>query len=200
MNERFKWYEGDIEILNEEAAKAFNPNQPRARDGKWTGTGGGGATEGPDSESLKQHVQMIADFQSQQGQVWAHDFVAKHGKAYKFNEASLEGGIAQQCYKNAALEAMSNPDVTYVEGFVSVYGVPIAHAWVVTEDGVVRDVTIAGSKKDKGMIRGYFGVPIKTGFLSRTLLKSKVYGILVGSDNPKTVKLVIEADPKDVVA
>jgi hypothetical protein len=158
----------------------------------------------PADGGLKQYLQMVTQFDGNRPS--AMKFVLEHGQAYKTDDHTYLGGEVHECYKNAALASFSQshkdlPEkdeghLTYVEGFVSVYGVPIAHAWTVNQDGVVRDVTLTDNKG----VKGYFGVPIKQNYLQKTLVKNKYYGILTGQDNPKALARLLKDDPKDIVA
>ena len=69
---------------------------------------------------------------------------------------------------------MWNKDLTYVEGFVAIHGVPIEHAWCVDANGVVVDPTI----ENVNQVVAYYGVPFKTEYLKRAILVNDVYGLL----------------------
>src|ERR1019366_9509755 len=91
-----------------------------------------------------------------------------------------------------ALAAIGNPSLTYVEGYITVHGVPIKHAWTVDEDGQVVDSTIDGA----GKVDNYFGVPFSTTYLEKTLVKNKVYGLL-DFNSLKTLKPLLRGDEKE---
>lgn len=99
-----------------------------------------------------------------------------HGRQFIFDSLSYAGkrGKAHGCYMNAGRIALDDSSKTYVEGYVSVHGVPIEHAWVVDADGKVQDPTITGPEG----ILGYFGLPIKTEYLRDTILKKGTWGVL----------------------
>ena len=105
-----------------------------------------------------------------------NDFMLAHGREYAFNAESFAGPRAErkQCYANATHLALYNNDLTYVEGYVSIHGVPIEHAWCVDADGVVVDPTI----EDVGQVLAYFGVPFKTEYVKRAIIMNDVYGLL----------------------
>lgn len=118
-----------------------------------------------------------------------YQFVLRHGQPYTANTKTYAGprGTMHQCFKNAALEALSNPDRTYVEGYVVVHGIPIEHAWTVDKTGQIYDPTI-----DPGIeVSGYYGVPFDTGYLQQSLLRNKVYGLL-GHKSRKTLEPLLE--------
>lgn len=197
----------EIEKIKAEQLAKFNPNHDER--GRFSSAdSSGGASEGSTTSlpsevpnltkgntDLKQYLEMVDSMHK--GQPNVAKMLIDHGRGFEVDAESFIGGTPQQCYKNAAQAAWSDPELTYVEGYVGIHGVPIAHAWTTDKTGKVRDVTL--SKDAAKMVTGYYGVPIKRDFLTATLLKSKVYGILTGSDNPKTVQSVITAAPADVV-
>lgn len=121
-------------------------------------------------------------------------FVLENGIPYTVNEKTFEGPRApmRECYKNAALDAINHKDRTYVEGYVSVHGVPIEHAWTVDASGQVYDSTIHANDA----VAGYFGVPFSQEYLFKALLKNKVYGLL-GMESRKTLEPLLKGDAKD---
>jgi hypothetical protein len=84
-----------------------------------------------------------------------------------------ECGAQKECYKNSALLALSNRDLTYVEGYVIPSGVPIpvAHAWCVDRQNNVIDVTL----REPG--KAYLGIHFDRDFLTSRMLETEVYGI-----------------------
>lgn len=138
-----------------------------------------------DPTGLRKHAELVASLYGDQ--LNTHRFVLTHGHTWPHDEGSFVGGTPHQCFMNATLAAWYDPELTYVEGFVSVHGVPIAHAWVVDRVGKVRDVTIG----DPSGILGYFGVPFETDWLQQELLRSKYYGVLTGNARPKNLERVL---------
>ena len=100
----------------------------------------------------------------------------KDGQPYHMDAQTFAGPRRKlkECYKNAASAALDDPDLTYVEGVVSVMGIPIDHAWNVDKAGNVRDPTFPNGNH----LGGYFGIPFKTDYLRKTLLKNERYGLL----------------------
>ena len=102
------------------------------------------------------------------------NFIITHGRPYGTDDKTFSGrrGKKHCCYMNAGRIAMADATLTYVEGYATVCGVPIEHAWTVTETGVVRDPTVKA-----GSVEEYFGVPFKTDYLRRTIVKTGVWGL-----------------------
>src|SRR4051812_34444488 len=104
---------------------------------------------------------------------WPHnklvEFMLEHGRDYTIGPATFAGPRDEpgRCYMNAALLALRFDHLTYVEGMVAVYGVPISHAWCVDASDVVLDTTLDRSMVDGKFdrISDYFGVPFRTDYL-----------------------------------
>jgi hypothetical protein len=90
-------------------------------------------------------------------------FMLEHGRDYPVGQHtfSLPRAEPKACFRNAAILAFKLPHLTYVEGKVGVFGVPIEHAWCIDEEGVVVDPTIDRNITDGTFERigPYFGVP-----------------------------------------
>lgn len=101
-------------------------------------------------------------------------FLLKHGQ--QWTPAALPPTIKRMtmklCFFNAAKLAMKHKELTYVEGFGNCI-IPVQHAWCVDAKGNVIDPTW-----EKPEEATYFGIPFKTDFLKKFLLRSKVYGLL----------------------
>jgi hypothetical protein len=119
----------------------------------------------------------------------------QYGRDYSIGPATFDGPRleAKACFMNATHEAIANPWLTYVEGYVAVYGVPIQHAWLVDVDGTVVDPTLT----DDGRVLGYFGVPFITAYVHKAVKLNKLYGVLdyfyAGKTAPKLYELGLEA-------
>lgn len=116
-----------------------------------------------------------------------------HGRTMKFDAAkTYEGKRGQQhmCFMNAGRLALDG-NGTYCEGYVSIHGVPVEHAWVLRK-GLVIDPTITSAKG----IDEYYGISIKTDYLRTTILRTKMWGVL----SPMTNKDILTDDPKDILA
>ena len=102
-------------------------------------------------------------------------FVLQHGKQY--NVAPLKDkhwllrGKIKECFCNAALAAMWNKGLTYVEGYACGV-IPVLHAWCVDKHGDVVELTWPEVGTD------YYGVPFNRKFLARQLCKTKQYGLI----------------------
>ena len=88
-------------------------------------------------------------------------------------------GPINQCYANAYHLVESHPELTYVEGYATVYGLPIAHAWAVTRDGTVLDPTWYNPKiAARPEEHAYFGVPIPFEQVKKTVRSRGEYGVI----------------------
>lgn len=130
-------------------------------------------------DSLKSHLQMVKGIEPKT----AEGVVADQGRIYPFSESSYKCDKGEQglCYMNAGRIAMHDPSKTYVEGFISVHGVPIQHAWLADENGHVIDPTL----KDGKGVKAYIGVPFKQDYVTKTALRTKYWGILSKQTNKK---------------
>jgi len=149
--------------------------------------------------NLKDHLKIVADMLRGHNTLpksWRYspaDLLIAHGKSYPVNPETFKTkrGEAHACYMNAGRAALDNPAETYVEGYVSVHGVPINHGWTIDKNGKVIDITTGG----KGIVE-YFGVPIKTNYLRKTILRTRVWGLL----DPRHNEQIYKDDPKVYVA
>ncbi len=165
---------------DEDLGKAYDPDQPR--DGRGRFSSGGGSRDSAQvpprddqakaADGLREFAAMVAGVQGKGPAA----IVSDSGRAYHFEEDSFGGSKRTQgkCYQEAGRAALADPSLTYVEGYVSVHGVPIEHAWTADSSGKVWDSTL----KDSAGIKGYFGVPFKTDYLRETILRTKVWGLL----------------------
>lgn len=105
------------------------------------------------------------------------DFMLKYGKDYPIGPKtfSLPKKRQGQCFMNATHLVLEDRSLTYVEGQVIIYGVPIDHAWVVDPDGFVLENTL---RADKENIFSYFGVPFRTDYVLKATQRNSVYGLL----------------------
>lgn len=149
------------------------------------------------AKALTGYLKQIADIQQRPGSVSTPEFILQHGKSYVANEKTYEGprDPMKQCYKNATLQAISNEDLAYVEGYVSVHGVPIEHAWNVDKTGQIYDTTI---NPDLG-VSGYFGVPFSRDYVEKSALKNKYYGLL-GYHSRKSLEPLLKGETKNFKA
>lgn len=105
------------------------------------------------------------------------ELMLEFGQPYAVNENTYADPRwePRQCYKNATRMALFSDDYTYVEGYITVHGIPIPHAFVVDGRGNVIDQTL---QPPYGMIAGYFGIPFDKTYLVDRLLESQTYGML----------------------
>ena len=112
-------------------------------------------------------------------------FLLRYGRSWEFNEASLAvpQGEKHQCYRNAAMLALDNPEFIYVEGQTIIIpasgegGIPIDHAWCVNEDGIVAEPTLG----DISFVGAYFGVPFSRSYLTKTVQRLRYWGLIEGN-------------------
>ena len=128
------------------------------------------------------------------GKNFPNDFLLDHGIEYPFDASSFEGerGEQKQCYMNATWAALNNPDLTYVEGKVWVYGIGIDHAWCIDPSGKVIDPTLVIENDDLSRIGAYLGVPFREAYLRKATIWNKVYGLLDYWSAPKTAPKLYE--------
>lgn len=183
--------------------KAFNPNQPREPKGspiggQWTSSNAGATAEPEKKSGIRSYVEMVAQgFGGQRNP--AHDWFANHGQNFIIDEETFIGGEPKQCYKNAFRAMMSNEfggedseELSYVEGFIAVHGVPIHHAWLVTKDGKVRDYTLR--EESRSYVTEYFGVPLDWEYVTKATLKQGVYGLTTGDSYRAFAQILKDGD------
>src|ERR1700686_2108635 len=170
---------GEPDLADLALEKSFNPDQPRDDRGRFSS--GGSSPRNVDippredqdtaATGLKSFADMVAKIQPR----GTDGIISASGKPYHFDDKSFAGShkTMGMCYQEAGHAALGDHRLTYVEGYVSVHGVPIHHAWTVDEEGRVHDPTL----KDGAGVKGYFGVPFKTGYLRETILRTKVWGL-----------------------
>jgi hypothetical protein len=146
-------------------------------------------------QGLMQMLEFMAKHQNEES---AAARLLKHGMAYPVGPGTFLGrkGKRHMCFMNAAHKALEG-EGTYVEGYVLMRGIPIEHAWVVDEAGVVIETTIPKNMADK--INLYYGIPFKREFLIEVLLKTKYYGLLGWLTYDQTNKL-LNAAPQEALA
>lgn len=126
-------------------------------------------------------------------------FMLNHGRDYVVGSKTYAGprGAPQSCYMNATNLAIStqldDSPLIYVEGSISVCGVPIDHAWCINADGIVIDPTLKPDKE----VTDYFGVPFQTDYVRKAILRNKVYGLLDIMQARKTLPKLIELGLED---
>ena len=109
--------------------------------------------------------------------VLKHGLLFKHGPNVTPTEREYSATTAKECFLNATHAALEHRDLTYVEGFAYNGILPIHHAWLVDEDGVVHDPTWASMQGREGDADIYIGIPFKTDWLLRHLAEKETYGV-----------------------
>lgn len=97
------------------------------------------------------------------------EFVLKKGQSFEAGDCI--GGVAKQCFNNALLYSLSN-NLTYVEGYILVYCIPILHAWVLDKENKVVEVTL------KEFSSEYYGVKFNSDYVFYIADKRSISGIL----------------------
>lgn len=142
---------------------------------------------------LRQHMEMR---RQAFGPNLPNDFMLQYGRTYTITPDTYSGprGEPKNCYGNATHLATFDSRLTYVEGYTSIHGVPIEHAWLADADGNVIDPTIEGAD---GRIGEYFGVPFITEYVRKATRANNVYGVLdyfyANKTAPKLYELGLEA-------
>jgi hypothetical protein len=134
-----------------------------------------------------------AGFEAMQTMFGSHryfTFMLEHGRKYEVgpHSFSLARGPEKQCYANAGMLALNMPHLTYVEGQILVCGVPIDHAWCIDEEGVVVDPTLG----DADHTDEFYGVPFRTDYLLKAVLRNKMWGLLDCIHSHKTAPKLFE--------
>jgi hypothetical protein len=130
---------------------------------------------------LKAHLELM------------NSFIKSHaGQHHKFYSLLLQFGISctpkelpndvqlgteRECFRNASLLALES-DYIYVEGYAFNL-IATHHAWCIDKQGNVVDPTWGEIGKE------YLGIPFKTDFLRKYLVKSGYYGIF---DSPYIIR------------
>lgn len=100
----------------------------------------------------------------------------------------------KQCFFNSMMVGLTgdtSEKLVYTEGYTTVFGLPISHAWLTINDKVV-DFTIREKKKDTSRTfmqnrnigtfpedREYYGVKFKRSFVRRFVAETKMAGSVV---------------------
>lgn len=122
-------------------------------------------------------------------------FFLAHAHTYPIGPNTYAGPRQEQnnCYGNATTLALEDRSLTYVEGKLEMMGMPFDHAWCIDADGVVVDPTIERTETHGE----YFGVPFKTDYVARAIVRNGIYGLLdiifASETAPKLFELGLEA-------
>lgn len=145
-------------------------------------------------QDLKEYFTMLDSMRRKGGMPEGMDsvesFLLKHGQPYFVNEKTYAGkrDTPKMCYMNATMAILDHPDRTYVEGYITTHGIPIAHAWTVDNAGQVYDSTIVPKG---GRVAGYYGIPFANDYVFKSNLANKHYGLL-GFSSRKTLVPLLE--------
>jgi hypothetical protein len=140
-------------------------------------------------EQIRQYLRQIQEVRGTWPDGWQspEGLLLQHGQSYYIGEDTFKGrrGKAKMCYQNASHLMLNSADLIYVEGYVDVGPIPVAHAWCIDSEGTVIDPTLQDPKKAKTSVypRGYFGIPFSREYVMKVLLRTKMYGLLDGMSN-----------------
>ena len=99
-------------------------------------------------------------------------FVLQHGRAWPTRRYECGRGAVKECFRNAALLALEDPGLVYVEGY-ALGIIPVLHAWCVTRDGSeVAEVTWPEMGTE------YYGIPFRREYLHSRLERYRMYGLI----------------------
>lgn len=149
--------------------------------------------EHPVKQYLRAHISLLEQIGQTNEPL---EFILRHGRDFNIGPDSYKGKrwIPQQCFSNCTHLALEKPDLFYVEGFVACYGVSIHHAWLTNAKGELIDPTMRDDPESR--LSHYFGVVFNTDYVKRTTMKNKVYGLLDGYHNRKTLPALLEGKSK----
>lgn len=115
-------------------------------------------------EILQKQAQMVASMGTRQSFVHKsiEEFVCAFGTyrthiVENYNGLKTGQGTPKQCFHNSIELVQTCPELTYCEGYATSSAVgflPIHHAWCLTPDGAVFDITAT-------CLDEYFGVPFR---------------------------------------
>jgi len=144
----------------------------------------GTATVGEARGEARRYMEMIEKVRANDGNVGErvmspYAYILQHGKQYTNQTAPDVKGWRgrnplKQCHVNAYNLAMSDLNLTYVEG-VATGVTPVDHAWCVKVDGTVVDPTWGGGRQK---CDDYFGVSFDLRTLHDVMALTTVYGAM----------------------
>jgi hypothetical protein len=152
---------------------------PRDRRGRWR------KKERAFGQMLRQTMSMKAatvdpsklHYMGFEDMVLKHGLLFKHGPDVTPTEREYSATTEKECFKNAMHAALEHPDLTYVEGFAYNGLLPVHHAWVVDENGVVHDPTWTSIQEREGTGDIYVGIPFNTQWLLAHVMEKETYGV-----------------------
>jgi hypothetical protein len=97
--------------------------------------------------------------------------VLAEGCLFPLDVAETPRMTAKQCFVNAAMLALEDDDLVYIEGYAASV-IPTEHAWCWSLSGK----RIVDPTWERGL--AYMGIPFTTDFLRRRLLETGKYGLL----------------------
>lgn len=106
------------------------------------------------------------------------DVLLRMGRAFTWKPKPdhIPWARKRECYRNAFVLVQKHPSLIYCEGYANRI-IPTWHAWAVMVSGEVIDPTWRPSK-DLPDPQDYWGIPLKTEWVSGQVIRTKVYGVL----------------------
>lgn len=131
-----------------------------------------------DISHIRDWVLFLKSIGSPEGYINRGELLDKHGLTYAVGPRTFLGprGRRHGCFQNSAEMAFDNDQLIYVEGYATVIGVPIEHAWVFNKKDSSHVIETTMEKPDFDM--EFYGIPFKTEYVRKTALKTGVWGII----------------------
>ena len=131
-----------------------------------------------DINHLRQWISFLKNLQHPDDYFNIGELFEKYGKEYEIGPHTFSGKRMKRhgCFQNSANLVFENSNLIYVEGYVSVMGVPLEHAWVI--DKAAPTIVIDPTLEKPNFDSEYLGIPFNTEYVRKTVLKTKVWGII----------------------
>lgn len=128
-------------------------------------------------------------------------FILEHGRLFDVDARTFKGRrmTIKECFSNSTKMVWRDPNLTYVEGFVTSI-IPIHHAWVMRPDGGIIDPTLRVKGRAGPLPQDYVGVPFSTKFLNLYLRTVRTYGILDGMSDMSIDLLTGKIEPTEFLS
>ena len=93
-----------------------------------------------DINSIRDWVGFLKNMKAPDGYYNRGELLEKYGWGFIVGPRTFEGPRGRQhaCFENSAKMVFDDPKLVYVEGYATVMGVPIEHAWVIKKSDATR--------------------------------------------------------------